>query len=103
MINGRAWKVLSDIAKTTYLYAISDAIGEEARAQLPKYIPDGLSRPEVRLAIDQFYEEPENLLIPVFRSLQIVVSRAGGTLQPEIDYRLAIERRVAIGAPERKQ
>ena len=103
-INGRYWNVMSSDAKLAYLLGCSEALIEEAKSEfVKKYKPGELSTGEVRTAMDRFYAEPENALIPVIDALKIVAMKANGEIQQNIDFQISVYRTFSNHAPERKK
>ncbi len=104
LLNGRAWKTLLTVdQKIVYLYGINEAVNVEARDKAHNYFPPDITYEQKRQAIDRFYDEPENILIPVVDSVVFVTLQLNGTPQTAIDRQLSDIRRVSAEAPERKQ
>jgi len=95
MCNGRHWQVFMD--KGNYLVGFLDGL-RAARSPSRPYIPEPLSMVELVKAVDRFYQEPENLAIPVPEALRIVALKANGAPQSEIDSVSAAARRKALQA-----
>lgn len=96
-INGRGWNAISSDGRTLYLRGVSDGIiRESSDAFKKKYMCGTLSTAEVRTAIDRFFSEPENLLVPVIDALHIVSMKVNGGLQSEIDNYLSVMRAISV-------
>jgi hypothetical protein len=97
VINGRVWNAISNDAKSFYLIGVAEGIIRESPAVFKKkYTVGTLSTEEVRIAIDRFFAEPENLLIPAIDALRIVAMKINGALQPEIDKELSVLRAISV-------
>ncbi len=64
VLNGRAWRTSAEVIKTMYITGMEEALAMAAPEKLPEYCPAGLTLDEIRQAIDRFYGEPENSLVP---------------------------------------
>jgi hypothetical protein len=96
-INGRAWNEASKDAKLFYLMGVAEGIVRVSPDVFTKtYMAGTLSNDEVRTAIDRFFGEPENLLIPIIDALHIVSMKTNGALQSEIDTKLSVLRAMSI-------
>jgi hypothetical protein len=74
----------------------------QARGIWQDYFPVGFTLGEVQDAVDNFYNEPENSLIPVINALEIVSAKARGVPHDVIETKISQRRRAANDAPERK-
>lgn len=101
-LNGRVWKAASQDANLAYLAGLKEALALEAPEKLPAYCPPGLTALEFQTAVDQFYAQPENLLVPIVQSLRIVSMKVAGASASDIDAELSAMRAAAANAPERK-
>lgn len=101
--NGRLWKILDPDTKVFfieayhdgYLFATGVICSGVKRDEEKVGFPLALTKGEIRAALDQFYDVPENGPIPVMHAMQIVALKAIGTPQSAIDKHLADVRRVA--------
>jgi hypothetical protein len=91
VINGRAWQTFGEEEKVVYTTGASEAL-----------IVVALSPKEFVKAIDRFYQEPENLPIPVMHALKLAVMKANGEDPAVIDKMTASERRQALESKTRK-
>lgn len=86
MLNGRGWNAYQKAQKASYLMGIHDALGTVKDApSLSHSFPTNLSVGESILAVDRFYEEPENLSIMVMGALRVVALKINGGSQVEVD------------------
>jgi hypothetical protein len=103
LINGRMWRIMSPDSKLMYLTGVAEGMIRLSSKQFSdSYKPGELNAGEVREAVDRFFSEPENVLIPAIDALHVVSMKADGRPQPEIDIQLSALRGIANGAPERK-
>jgi hypothetical protein len=58
---------------------------------------------EIVKGLDRFYDEPENLILPVSRGLEIFAMRVNGATQAAIDTKLAAYRERYIKSAEEEQ
>ncbi len=112
--NGRGWLDLSEGSRLAYVEGIESAVTaayeravhtpceHQTGLLLEAYRMPGFTGAEEMAAINRFYDEPANLLIRIRDAVEIVAAKARGVPQQEIDKRIAVHRRVANEAPERK-
>jgi hypothetical protein len=114
LFNGRFWRAAGDVAKVSYMQGIVAALSrvkfrslngpcdaESDRVLKAYMLPQGAVA-DAEEGVDRFYEEPENLLIPIIDALEIVSAKARGVPQVVIDERILHYRSVARTAPERR-
>jgi hypothetical protein len=100
LCNGRAWQVATQGEKIYYTTGASEVLIVAARAEHPRYFPQSLNAAEFTKAVDRFYQEPENLPIPIVKTLQLVTMKANGDDPGVIDKAVATERRAAMTVPK---
>jgi len=96
--DGRRWRGLRDDIKLAWLVGYAEGITYSSAKNL---YPKTLSYEEVRSALDRFYETPENRPIPVGMALLVIVERASGIPQSQIDDFVSSLRRQANAAPDK--
>jgi hypothetical protein len=67
------------------------------------YFASTLSLGEVVAAIDRFYAEPENLILPIVEALEVFTAKVNGATQPAIDAKLAAYRERNIKGVDEEQ
>jgi hypothetical protein len=110
LLNGRLWLKAGELPKSTYLAGFRDALfrvdHSADRTPSPKDMaerwPIGRTNGEMSKALDQFYAEPENSLIPIGKSVGIATMRFNGVEHAEIESYTELLRRVSVGCPEYK-
>jgi hypothetical protein len=100
--NGRYWAATSDSGKNNYIIGFLEGLSEASPEAIRRYDTGELSVNEVRAAIDRFYTQPENTLIPVFEAFQIVGMRIHGASESVIDARLSVFRKFANEPQEQR-
>ncbi|HXJ04021.1 MAG TPA: hypothetical protein VNH65_02925 [Candidatus Acidoferrum sp.] len=101
MPNGRAWRLMPQIDKATWVYGFQSgvmaALGaitkdgkeiapESSRKEIINLYFSNLSRDEIAKGIDAFYQDtPENAPLPAAVALEYVTQRAGGATQSQLD------------------
>ena len=100
MSNGRLWASLDPDAKVVYLTAIKDILIATKPPQEIQYLPGRFTVAEFVKGIDQFYDSPENTLIPVVFGLRVSVMKFNGASKALIDAVLSgMRRELAEAAP----
>jgi hypothetical protein len=94
--NGRAWQAGTQTAKIYYIRGAFDALLVAAFSEQSQYFPANLVARELAKAVDHFYEEPENLPIPIVKALRLVTMRARGEDPGVVEKAIATERRWAM-------
>jgi hypothetical protein len=69
-------------------------------AQSIEYLPKGLTFGEIADAIDHFYSEPENVLVPVSDAISVVSFKASGTSGSDLEDLVTKLRRLAAQKAE---
>jgi hypothetical protein len=97
-LNGRQWQSMTYLDKFHYLLGATDAILEAAPTEYSKYfdVQSGLTFGEFTKAVDRFYEEPENLPIPIVWAARVVTMKTNGATAKELDQILSSMRRQAL-------
>jgi hypothetical protein len=85
MSNGRLWLSLDSNAKIVYLTGIKDILIATKPLDEAEYLPGRYSVAEIAKGVDQFYDSPENKLIPIVFGLRVCVMRFNGASQALID------------------
>jgi len=119
--NGRYWQSLSTTSKLDFLVGFGEGysaaapsgipwdlrqmVGEakvaaatkalEASRSLKWYFPEKLSYGEVVKGVDRFYEDPENIRLPITDALEIFTRKVNGATQAELD-RVTAYRRQSV-------
>jgi len=96
MINGRAWVIFTPKMRTSFLAGFGDGIGVYSCGsdQFKSVKKSSLSIGESKKMLDDFYSNPENILIPVAAALELVTDR-GGESPDEYGSLLLEARRIA--------
>jgi hypothetical protein len=76
-VNGRLWNGSSADMKLSYIIGIAEAISLSG-GDLTRFLAKNLSAAEDSKAVDKFYEDSSNLLVPVSFALQITAMKANG-------------------------
>ena len=112
--NGRFWKILDERAKIDWLEAYENGVkyaaitfGDISSNQVMAnkirlLFPDGLTWGEVRIALDRFYDAPENGPISLPDALQIIVMKVVGLQQSAIDKHISDVRQLANKSQARR-
>lgn len=83
--------------KLAYVSGISEAIDFlVGLLEYHTYFPASLKPDEFVKAVDAFYDQPENLPIPIMQAMRIVTLKANGEDPAAIDKEIAGLRRDAI-------
>lgn len=105
--NGRQWKVISFDSKISYLNGyldsmnwiagITDYVLDKPQSKLLRstetaFFPETMNLGEISASLDKFYEEPTSAIVPVAAMLCVVVMKANGQSQAEIDKRMEANR-----------
>lgn len=105
--NGRSWQ---GFKVHDYKLAFIAGIGEATSFLIGlfnptyrTYFPQSLSGDELVTAIDRFYEQPENLPIPIMQAMRIVTLRANGEDPTSVDKEIATLRRDAVALQQQLQ
>jgi hypothetical protein len=118
-VNARYWQSLSITSKADFLIGFVDGYSEalpsgipwdlrkivgedkvaaatkaiESSRSLAWYFPDKMSYGELMKGIDQLYENPENIRLPIRDALEVFTRKANGATQAQIDDVLAARRK----------
>jgi hypothetical protein len=103
MSNGRLWLSLDSDAKTAYLTGIKDILLATRPPDETEYLPGRYTVAEFAKGLDQFYDSPENTLIPVVLGLRVCVMRFSGASQALIDAAVSGLRRQLAGSAQPRQ
>jgi hypothetical protein len=100
--NGRLWKSWTDTGKLAYLLGMREALNPLMEG-IPKheastYFSPKLTLSQTQAGVDGFYEDPQNVRIPIFAALRLVTMKANGAPKEEVDSQLAINRKIS-GTP----
>src|SRR5271157_2373295 len=79
--NGRFWANLSSTSKLFFIVGFDEGIGIAAPFSEQKYFAKGTPYGDVVKGLDRFYQEPENLMIPISDSLVIFQLKVNGATQ----------------------
>lgn len=85
MSNGRLWLSLDSDARIVYLTAIKDILIATKPPDEAEYLPGRYTVAEIAKGVEQFYDSPENTLIPVVFGLRVCVMKFNGASQALID------------------
>lgn len=100
VMNGRGWRIMNELSKGAYLRGVFEgtirAVGQDSK----NYFPENFAISEISTAVDQFYSQPENTLIPIVAALQVVTMKFSGTESSKIDGLTSTERRLSAKCPE---
>lgn len=95
-LNGRTWNAANADMKVSYMTGLLEMIMLTPDADMLKYFGRNLTTAENSKAVDRFYEEPENLNIPVPFALQIVAKKANGESPDAVENFAATVRRTIL-------
>src|ERR1700733_9698429 len=103
--DGRTWQDRKyQEVKIVYLDGISEALAfVGGLPQHGTYFPQSLDAKEFVKAIDQFYNQPENLPIPIMQAMRVITMRSAGADPITIETEIAALRKDAAAFPKRKQ
>ena len=104
MWNGRFWKTLADNQKLIFVFGYSNGanfVVLKTTTNFPDYKeasatlwPSTLTYEEIKLALDRFYDTPENGPVSISGALQVIAARAKGTSEDLIQ-KFVVELRAA--------
>jgi hypothetical protein len=93
-VNGRLWNGSSADMKLSYVIGIAEAISLTG-GDMTRFLAKNLSAAEDSKAVDKFYEDPSNLLVPVSFALQITAMKAnGGTPEAVENFTAGVRRAI---------
>ena len=97
MVNGRAWLIFTGKMRTSFLAGFTDGIGVYSCGsdQFKSVKASTLSIGESKKMLDDFYNDPANISIPIAAALELVADRAAGASRNEYERLLFAARRVA--------
>jgi hypothetical protein len=95
LYNGRLWAIFTKGEKTWYVVGFNEGLRAGSQEKIPDYFAS-VSFGDVISAVDRFYSEPENILIPVTDSLMVVRSAFNGMPPEELAKYVADFRRASI-------
>lgn len=101
LFNGRAWNIAAPNERAIYVHAAIEALAFVSPDSMKGRIDSPLSYDEWVAALDRFYADPTNVLIPVMGGMEIVNMQAGGRPEAEISKQISVARQVGANAPER--
>jgi hypothetical protein len=96
LANGRLWQVSTDSQRYAFLVGFMNALLVEHAEAGPRYFAKTLTMQDLTRAIGMFYNQPENLAIPLPMALELVRMKANGDAAVDIDEQTSIARRVAV-------
>jgi len=85
-----------------YIKIMHDSDGDVVQ-DLRHYFPSTMTFGEIIKGLDRFYEEPENLILPVIDGLELFTLKANGVTQEAIDTKAAAFRLNYVKALEEEQ
>ncbi len=93
--NGRLWNVLNSGEKTIYVQAFIEGLSASGveRKIIDEYTASAATVGEAKRGIDQFYQKPENLALPIFFALRTFTDKVKGVPAADIDAKLAAVRK----------
>lgn len=95
LFNGRFWNAASVEGRLGYLMGFNDALGARGSdGSAARYLPT-LNFAEQQTAVTRFYQEPENLAIPILGALEVITLKVKGGDQSAIDALLARHRKTS--------
>lgn len=97
--DGRFWQHLTTPPGTKFSYILGISEGVTFVGSLFQrnvYFPNSLSSDEFIKAIDKFYDQPENLPIPIMQAMRMVTARVNGADPVAIEKEIATLRRDAL-------
>jgi hypothetical protein len=113
-LNGVGWLALPESSKVAYLDGVRDALGnaygrarntpcEKQEGGTYSDLSPVFASPIVIPSIDDFYDEPANLIIPIVDAVEVFLAHLRKVPEAVITERVLEHRRVSNLAPERKQ
>ncbi len=78
-LNGRFWSRMDDTLKLAFLLGFCEAA--TGTFACPKQLEFG----EITQGIDRFYQEPENLRLPILAAMRVLAMKVEGARATEID------------------
>ncbi len=75
-VNGRWWVAQNDITKTYFVVGYAEAWAFFAEGEFTKWFPAGIPYGEIVTGLNQFYAEPENLIIPMPQGIWLWTRKA---------------------------
>jgi hypothetical protein len=91
--NGRFWANLSSTSKLYFILGFEEAMGLASPDSEALYLAKSPIYGDVVKGLDRFYQEPENLMIPISDGLIIFQIKANGATQAEVETKMAVIRR----------
>ena len=82
--------------KVIFLTGAFEVLQIVSETELIKYFPRNLNHGEFALAVDRFYDVPENLPIPAFYAARAVTMKANGEDPIACEMAVAAMRRAAV-------
>jgi hypothetical protein len=97
--NGRYWNKLSDFGKTMYVTGLLDGVfftakqvDQETRKTFVYDVVCSLKIGEITSLMDDFYKDKFNSNLPMIIAYSLIIKKANGATQKEIDQYLSIQR-----------
>ena len=88
--NGRWWITMTNMRKLDYLSGYADALGGVEENWDCFYPRAPRTHGDVKIALDRFYGDAENLVLPIGDAIWVFTSKTRGLPKAEIDERLRI-------------
>jgi hypothetical protein len=96
LFNGRGWNMFSQFLKLAFLTGALEAVQVASVTEVAKYFPGTLTMVEFVLAIDRFYEAPENRPIPILYAIRAATMKANGEDPIAFEMTVAAMRKAAL-------
>jgi hypothetical protein len=92
--NGRWWRVMDSSMQLAYVIGLNDGLSyaEKPDAKADFWWP-GLSYGEIRQALNQYYDEPANIRIPIRDAIVAVALKVKGLPKADLDQFTEMMRR----------
>jgi hypothetical protein len=81
LVNGNAWSVMPEEARTYYISGYREAVrymldyNKSGRKKMTEYIPQG----DINEMLNRFYSDPRNTLLPVSLAMHAIAQGMSGT------------------------
>jgi len=104
-LNGRYWMSIGKNNRIDYLVGFGEAVGWYSAMGATDQVlhdknadnwPTGATAGDIEKGVTKFYEEPENLSIPIINAIKIFAMKLHSRPQPAIDSEITFQRKLAL-------
>ena len=97
--NGRLWRDWNETGKLAYLLGLREGLNP-LMENIPKheadtYFPPTMTLSQTEAAVDKFFEDSENIRVPIFAAMRIVTMKVNGATQDQIDSEITLNRQIS--------